>query len=344
MNIFNEGIRNNFLLKVLNRLDFFQEEGNKSIRHFASQYKKYGVVSSFMSTAPSLIGILVVAFLTHYLSGELSGLAMISFIYVFIRFSQAAGESVRALNSIHLYLPSVDRMLDFFKKIDAIPDTFSRSDKSLTGVEDISIEAVDMCFSYGNSSVISQLSFKVSKGEIFLIKGESGSGKSTLLKLLLGFISPKSGHIKYGNEIGVPCDLDQFIGYVGPDPFLIPASLRDNLLYGNLSSVTDAELLDVLEIFKLPFATLADLDMVLDEDSKFSTGQRQRLSICRALLRKPCILILDEATANLDKMNIEIVVDYISRNRNRFITILTSHQDYFDDIATVNLLMDKNEG
>ncbi len=173
------------------------------------------------------------------------------------------------------------------------------------------VELRDLTFAYHpGRTVLNGIGLALEPGAKLLISGPSGSGKSTLFALLLGFYKPVSGTILFD---GRPLDdyniraLRRQIGYLGPHPEFIPASLRANLTLG-CSSIPDDETV---------FAALAEsgvdaavrilprgLDTVLSESAReFSTGERLRLALARELLRGCSLLLLDEATAHLDADN-----------------------------------------
>src|SRR6185295_5567623 len=175
------------------------------------------------------------------------------------------------------------------------------------------IEFNNLTFQHQTASTnaLDGISFTADMGETIAFVGPSGSGKTTLVKLLVGLYRPKTGDIQYDGKSINEIDLDQLrsrIGMVSQDTQLFSGTIRDNLLFVN-PDATDEECLDVLN--KAACHTLlsrADkgLDTVIGEGGvKVSGGEKQRLSIARALLRHPKLLVFDEATSSLDSLTEE---------------------------------------
>jgi len=181
---------------------------------------------------------------------------------------------------------------------------------------------------------IDNISFTATTGETVAFVGPSGSGKTTLMKLLVGLYRPQEGRILYNgiDETSIDFeDLRNQIGFVTQDTQLFSGTIKENLLFVN-PSATDDDLTDVLN--KASCMTLLaraekGLDTMIGEGGlKLSGGEKQRLSIARALLRKPRLLIFDEATSSLDSLTEEDItqtIREISAQRNQ-ITILIAHR------------------
>ncbi len=153
--------------------------------------------------------------------------------------------------------------------------------------------------------------------------GPSGAGKSTLVKLLVGLYHPLSGRIVYNGIAGAEIDLDGLrahIGFVTQDTQLFSGTIRENLLFVN-PGASDEECLDVLRKAACDnLLARADrgLDTLIGEGGvKVSGGEKQRLSIARALLRHPHLLVFDEATSSLDSLTEEGIVDTIRQGGHR---------------------------
>src|SRR5262249_17778622 len=153
--------------------------------------------------------------------------------------------------------------------------------------------------------------FRVDRGETIAFVGPSGAGKTTLVKLLVGLYRPQSGHIYYNgtreDEIAIE-DLRERMGFVTQDTQLFSGSIRDNLRFVR-PDATGQERMEVLRqasVESLLRRAERGLDTVIGEGGvKVSGGEKQRLSIARALLRRPQLLVFDEATSSLDSLTEE---------------------------------------
>ncbi|HEY3824780.1 MAG TPA: ABC transporter ATP-binding protein [Bryobacteraceae bacterium] len=185
-----------------------------------------------------------------------------------------------------------------------------------------------------NRPALKDISFEVSRGETIAFVGPSGSGKTTLVKLLVGLYRPHSGHIYYNgtreDEIEIE-GLRERIGFVTQDAQLFSGSIRENLLFVS-PKATDEECMDVLRqasVESLLARADKGLDTVIGEGGvKVSGGEKQRLSIARALLRRPQLMVFDEATSSLDSLTEEEIsqtIREVASSRDA-ITILIAHR------------------
>jgi ATP-binding cassette subfamily B protein len=178
------------------------------------------------------------------------------------------------------------------------------------------------------------VSFEVRRGETVAFVGPSGAGKTTLVKLLVGLYRPNGGRILYDGQPHDRVDLERLreqIGFVTQDTQLFSGSIRENLLFVR-PGATDAECLEVLERAACEgLLARADrgLDTLIGEGGvKVSGGEKQRLSIARALLRRPHLLVFDEATSSLDSLTEEEVartIREVARDRH-VMTVLIAHR------------------
>ncbi|MEI6281057.1 MAG: ABC transporter ATP-binding protein [bacterium] len=199
-----------------------------------------------------------------------------------------------------------------------------------------SLEFRNVTFSYNDAlnPALTNVSFKVKSGETIAFVGPSGAGKTTLVKLLVGLYQSKKGGVFYNNVAEKELNLNKLrteFGLVTQDIQLFAGTIRENLLFVN-PNATKEQCLDALK--KSAAGSLLEradkgIDTVIGEGGvKVSGGERQRLSIARALLRKPSILIFDEATSSLDSITEEEITKTIREvsTLGERITILIAHR------------------
>ena len=181
---------------------------------------------------------------------------------------------------------------------------------------------------------LDEISFDVKKGETIAFVGPSGAGKSTLVKLLVGLYRPQQGNIYYNSISSNDIDFDELrsqIGFVTQDTQLFAGTIKENLLFVAPGS-TDEELVDVMHkascTYLLSRAEKGLETMIGEGGLKLSGGEKQRLSIARALLRHPHLLIFDEATSSLDSITEEEITSTIKRisAEREQITVLIAHR------------------
>ena len=198
------------------------------------------------------------------------------------------------------------------------------------------LEFDDVAFRHQSASApaLQGVSFKVARGQTIAFVGPSGAGKTTLVKLLVGLYQPQSGRVLYDGHSSETVDLDRLrerVGLVSQDSQLFSGTIRENLLFVS-PNATDEECLAVLHQAAMDtLLARADkgLDTVIGEGGvKVSGGEKQRLSIARALLRRPHLLVFDEATSSLDSITEESVtatIRDVATGRDS-ITILIAHR------------------
>ncbi len=204
----------------------------------------------------------------------------------------------------------------------------------LNRIEKISFNDVTFNHLTASRPALRSVSFEVQKGETIAFAGPSGSGKTTLIKLLVGLYDPEKGKIAYNGTDSLLINKDELreqIGFVAQDAQLFSGTIRENLLFVK-PTATDQECLSVLQ--KAAAHSLLNradngLDTVIGEGGmKVSGGEKQRLSIARALLRNPHLLIFDEATSALDSLTEEEITHTIRElsHNEQHITVLIAHR------------------
>ncbi len=204
----------------------------------------------------------------------------------------------------------------------------------LPDLRHLTFEHVGFTHQSASSPALTDISFEVARGDTIAFVGPSGAGKTTLVKLLVGLYPPQSGDILYNGHSASRIDLNQLrerIGFVTQDTQLFSGTIRENLLFVS-PNATDADCLEVLRQAACDsLLARADrgLDTVIGEGGvKVSGGEKQRLSIARALLRRPHLLVFDEATSSLDSLTEEEISETIRdvATTQNAITILIAHR------------------
>ncbi len=225
--------------------------------------------------------------------------------------------------------------LENFRAILAIPkDPKPVNPVPIDDLETLEFRDVSFTHQTATTPALNGISFKVERGDTIAFVGPSGAGKTTLVKLLVGLYPPKEGEILYNGESSEVIDLDRLrerIGFVTQDSQLFSGTIRENLLFVS-PHATDEECLEVLEkaaAHSLLSRASNGLDTVIGEGGvKVSGGEKQRLSIARALLRKPHLLVFDEATSSLDSLTEEEIsrtMREVASDRG-VMTILIAHR------------------
>ena len=225
--------------------------------------------------------------------------------------------------------------LDNFQEVLNLPkETKPPKPVYLGNINSLKFDEVSFQHQSSRTKALQDISFEVDKGETIAFVGPSGAGKTTLVKLLVGLYKPHSGVIYYNNIVADQIDFEELrnqIGFVTQDTQLFSGTIRENLLFVN-PSATDEECNEVLDksaAQSLMARADKGLDTLIGEGGvKVSGGEKQRLSIARALLRKPNLLVFDEATSALDSLTEEDITETIKEisTSQHLITILIAHR------------------
>ena len=200
-------------------------------------------------------------------------------------------------------------------------------------IENGALEFNNVEFKYDVKTILDHVSFRIPQGDISAFVGPSGSGKSTIFNLIERMYDIDNGDITYGNESIYDIPITNWrskIGYVMQSNSMMTGTIRDNILYGINRNVSDEELIKYAKL-----ANCHDFIMQFDEGYdtlvgerglKLSGGQRQRIDIARSFVKNPDILLLDEATANLDsesEQKIQEALEVLMKGRT---TIVIAHR------------------
>jgi len=252
------------------------------------------------------------------------------FIYSFFIF----GPLQELGNIINIYRETEASLNTLQEILNMKPEEKPAHAKPLGGLRSLEFNSVTFQHNSANRPAVCGINFRLESGDTIAFVGPSGAGKTTLVKLLVGLYPPKEGSVRYNEIDASEIDMDELrsqIGFVTQDTQLFSGTIRENLLFVR-PDATDAECLDVLHRAAADsLLARADkgLDTLIGEGGvKVSGGEKQRLSIARALLRKPRLLVFDEATSSLDSITEEEITRTIRDvgERSDVITILIAHR------------------
>lgn len=252
------------------------------------------------------------------------------FIYSFYIF----GPLQELGNIINIYREAEVSLANFRTILEILPEAKPDNPVRLGSIKTFDLQHVSFRHASASTNAVSDISFHVSSGETVAFVGPSGSGKTTLVKLLVGLYRPGQGHIRYNGIESVEVSLEELrsqIGLVTQDTQLFSGTIRENLQFV-APLADDTACMEVLEKAALrSLLNRADkgLDTVIGEGGvKVSGGEKQRLSIARALLRRPSLLVFDEATSALDSLTEEEITETIRSvsDIGMHITILIAHR------------------
>jgi ATP-binding cassette, subfamily B, bacterial len=237
-------------------------------------------------------------------------------------------------NVINIYRETEVSLQNFQQILDTPRDPKPANPEPINELMTLQFERVGFQHQSSAALALDEISFSAARGDTVAFVGPSGAGKSTLVKLLVGLYAPRTGEILYNGIPSTRVDLDvlrEKIGFVTQDTQLFSGSIRENLLFVN-PNATDEECMEVLQQAAADsLLERADrgLDTLIGEGGvKVSGGEKQRLSIARALLRRPQLLVFDEATSSLDSLTEEEISRTIREvaSNQEAVTILIAHR------------------
>lgn len=242
---------------------------------------------------------------------------------------------LQEMGNVILSYREAEASLNNFQKVLSTPiEVKPISPKQLNAISTLQFENVVFQHKTASFKALNNISFSVNKGETIAFVGPSGSGKSTLVKLLVGLYTPLEGNVKYNNINYNEIEIDELraqLGFVTQDTQLFSGTIKENLLFVKPNATKEQinEALEMASCNNLLARSEKGLNTVIGEGGmKLSGGEKQRLSIARALLRKPKLLVFDEATSALDSITEEEITNTIQQigSRKEQITVLIAHR------------------
>lgn len=345
------------VIRLFGATEFWINLFGRECQKFYLYARKDTAISGIPTMFLELVSISFICFLVMYLSGSSKGFySNLPVIGVFALSLLKMMPSLRQLGNYFLnlmsQLPHVEASYFALTETSYNKSTLNEEGKEVFKQFNSSIEFNNVKFLYNNAltPAINCLDVRINKGDFVGIIGASGSGKTTLLDLLAGLLKPLSGEILIdGMSVSrfTSNSRSKHMGYVGQDSFFINDTIRNNILFGRenfddnsiINALKQAEILDFVESLQ------EGLDFIVADDGmKMSGGQRQRLSIARALLSDPEILLLDEATSALDHETEANVMETILRlvKEEEKTVIFVTHRK--SAVKHVNKILEMRDG
>jgi ATP-binding cassette subfamily B protein len=331
-----ESLRNIELVKSLGLADQEIARLNKTTdKILALELKKLRYVRSISFVQGTLINFIrnaVLLFLLYLVFKQIISFGQFFSLYIYSFFIFAPLQEIGSV--ITIYRDAQVSMNKFQDIMNIEKEAIPVNPTHLNEVNHVKLADVSFKYKNANNEALENISFEINKGETIAFVGPSGSGKTSLVKLLVGLYQPNKGELLYNNISSKNIELNDLrsqIGFVTQDTQLFSGTIKENLLFVN-PNATEDEMLEVMHKSAcdgLLARAEKGLDTTIGEGGvKISGGERQRLSIARALLRKPSILVFDEATSSLDSITEEEITKTIrelNKDKNH-LTILIAHR------------------
>ncbi|MBC7690580.1 MAG: ABC transporter ATP-binding protein [Methylotenera sp.] len=347
-------IKNLLLMQIYGTQTSEEKKAQTSLRKFKEAILEHFLITGLKYSLPQIFGIVVVcviALMSRKIPSTSSGM-LVSYLYIFIRFTQCLAICAQSVSGFITYRTPLLKLFSWWKAGEdlGVFQAGSDSSPSQSKAQMIDVETPigwslnTIVYQYPGAlkPVLNGLNLTIAPGEATVILGPSGAGKSTLLNLILGGVEPGQGDVQvtFNQKTQALADVKSSvlrnIGYVGPESFLIEGTIMKNILYGLAFTPSAEEIERALTLSGCDFlASLPQgLEHVLTEQGQgLSAGQKQRISLARALLRRPRALILDEATSNLDEETESKLVATFKGLKRQITIVAVTHRKSLLDIA-----------
>lgn len=313
--LFQESLRGVLSIKILNAKEQFARYIQKQNNNYQKANYKYIAIDASFSALIEFMGVFAIISILSYILITHHNISMGSLV-AFVGYSQMLFYPIQSLSEkfgiFQSCFNSLERVQSILEEEPADKDINKLN--TLAKINNIKIKNINFKYKQDSDLVLKDINLDINKGDSIGIIGRTGSGKSTLAKLLCKFYNYNTGEIIFNNNISLsdisPSDIRQNILFIPQRDFLFSGTVKENLVLDK--SLSDEEIINICKntgLWKI-IETLPDkLNTELRQDSlNLSHGQRQLMALTRALIQDTEILILDEATANIDRETEELII------------------------------------
>ncbi|MBI4813224.1 MAG: ABC transporter ATP-binding protein, partial [Methanobacterium sp.] len=315
-------------------IHLFSEQANQVAGNYLETIKSYADVKLLFDVGTVIVLAIMVLVLIQVIKLPTASLFLL--IYLFVRMIPQFSTIQRAYQYFTNMLPAFRNVMDLedqcLKNTETAESVDTNIDETIELKNEICLENITFAYMDEYDFTIKDMNLKIPAGKTTAIAGPSGAGKSTVADLVMGLVKPDKGKVTVDGMNVSDKTINTWrnrIGYVAQETFLFNETIRFNLLLASPDAGED-ELNGALKlaaayyfVIKLP----EGLDTVIgDMGVRLSGGERQRLALARALLRKPSLLIMDEATSNLDSENEKKILNAIDDLHGEITILMIAHR------------------
>lgn len=325
------------LVKAFNTQKLELDNGIKYFNDVYDNSIKKAKIESFLFPLLNALTLLMITIVLGFgfyriQQGFISTGDLLAFIFYLFQITSPIGTIGSFISNFQSFRGSTERIfeiLDSKEENESMVNLVSFNNKSRS----VGLEIANLSFKYNDVPILEDVSFTVPPGTTTALVGKSGSGKSTLFYLLERFYQPEKGEIMLNGESFEKISLSEWrsmFSYVSQDSQIFAGTIRENLVYGINREISSAELKDVCELanchdFITTFSKGFETQLG-ERGVNLSGGQKQRIAIARALLKNTPIMLLDEATANLDTISEEVIKQTLEKRKLNQTTLIIAHR------------------
>lgn len=332
---FNEPLLNTKSVKIFNSEAYFvnnYRDALKTFQYYMSRISFYSAIPPYLTEPFTIILLMILLLIISLQSSDGSAELVASYAVIIaaaFRLTPTISRLQVNITGMQNFKPQVKELISLYEEYEV--DKFVLNDAVELEPFEKEIELKNVDFSYSDKKVLNNVNLKINKGEFIGIVGESGVGKTTLADIIAGLLEIDSGQIYLDGKLLLTGLMPRLnIGYIPQDFSIISATIRENVAYSS-SNIDDDKVIDALKKAQLYEFILNNFSKGIYENpfvdaTGFSQGQKQRISIARALYRNPDILILDEATSSLDLKTEEEICEILNSLKSEKTVIAIAHR------------------